>query len=83
MKDMSNLVMEVARLVFGLMLMMFHRQIADCVLQLDEVLTVLFRQRGLTFPAPPKQSIVHNVYFALGLFVCGLAMVRIYTLVPH
>ena len=75
--------MEIARLALGVTLMLFHRQIADCVLQLDEALTGMFRTRGLAFPAPPRQSIVHNIYFALGLFVCGLAMVRIYTALPN
>ena len=81
--NMMDMVLELVRLMFGMALMMFHRQIADYVLHFDETLTGMFRARGLSFPSPPKQALVHNVYFALGLFVCGLAMVRIYTALPH
>jgi hypothetical protein len=77
------MIVEFTRLLIGVLLMAFHRPVADYVLDLDHVFASMLRSRGMKFPAPPRQSTMHTIYFCLGIFVCLLSLMRIYTSLPR
>ncbi len=76
--SMQVMAMEVTRLLLGLMIALFHRPIADYVLEQERSLVILFRQRGVAFPATPSTETVRTVYFFMGIFVAVFEMVRIW-----
>ncbi len=73
------MVVDVARLIFGLLIVAFHRPIADFILYEEERVVVLFRSRGVPLPRIPTRSVAHNIYFGLGMFVCLFSLVRLWT----
>ena len=72
------MVADVARLVLGVLIVAFHRPVAEFILQQEQQLVVLFRSRGLRVPNTPTTATAHNIYFALGMFVCLLSLVRLW-----
>jgi uncharacterized membrane-anchored protein len=80
--SIDYMLLEVSRLLFGLILLAFHRQIAEFMLAQERVLVVLFRQRGLRLPDLDTRT-AYNIYFGVGLFVCILQLFRIWLLLPH
>lgn len=72
------MVADVARLVFGLLIVAFHRPVAEFILQQEEQLVALFRSRGVHVPQAPSIATAHTIYFALGMFVCLLSLVRLW-----
>lgn len=70
--------MEIARLALGVMIMAFHRQIADHILVFEHFFATRLRARGLQVPLPPTQSTAHTIYFLLGTLVCVIQISRIY-----
>lgn len=85
MRDMAHIqavmVVEVTRLLFGLLIAAFHRQIADYMMPHERQLVAIFRSRGVPLPDVPKESTAYNVYFSLGVFVAVVEIVRIYLLI--
>ena len=75
------MMVEFLRLIFGLILMAFHRPIADFFVELDHGFTAILRSKGLQVPMPPRQSIMHTFYFCLGMMVCVVTMMKIYVAV--
>ena len=73
------MVVDVARLILGLLIVAFHRPIADFILHEEERVVVLFRSRGVPLPRIPTRSAAHNIYFSLGMFVCLFSLVRLWT----
>lgn len=74
---------EVARLLMGITLLAFHRPLADFIVELEHSLAAMFRVGGLNLPGPPKRSIMHTIYFCLGIFVCVFSMAKIYAGLPQ
>jgi hypothetical protein len=72
------MLLDVARLLCGLLIVAFHRPIADLILREEERLVVLFRNRGVPLPRIPTRATVHNIYFGLGMFVCLFSLVRLW-----
>ncbi len=72
------MLLEFARLVLGLAIMMFHRQIADYILEQERSLVLLFRQRGFPLPATPSTNTMRNIYFLMGSFVVAFQVLRIW-----
>ena len=72
---------EFARLVIGLLLMAFHRPIADFFVELDYGFAAALRSKGLQLPMPPRQSFMHTFYFCLGMLICVVTMMKIYVAV--
>ncbi len=68
---------ELARLGVGLLILLFHRQIADYILAQERMIVGLFRQRGLNMWCPSTES-ARNIYFCLGAFVALYEIVRIW-----
>ncbi len=75
---MDFMLMEFTRLLVGLLIVYFHRPIADYILERERALVVLARQRGLPLPATPTTESGRNIYFAIGLFVVLFELARIY-----
>jgi len=73
--------MEITRLVIGLAIALFHRPIADFMLEQETSLVVLFRQRGLMVPSVPRRSTVHTLYFLTGIGIALFEVARIWLLV--
>jgi hypothetical protein len=65
---------ELTRLGVGILILLFHRQIADYILEQERAIVGLFRQRGLSLPCPSTEG-ARTIYFCMGAFValyeCG------------
>ena len=72
------MVADFARLVLGLAVALFHRPIANFILDREHALDGFFRRHGVHFPEPPSQAILHNVYFFLGLFISLFSIAHIW-----
>ncbi len=72
------MLLEFTRLLLGLVIVYFHRPIADYVLEQERLLVGLFRQRGVPMPAAPTTESAHNIYFGIGMFVVLFEMLRIF-----
>jgi len=70
----SLMIVELTRLLLGLLIAFFHRPIADFVLVQERALVVAFRQRGLRLPAAPTTETARTLYFMIGI---GLAIYEI------
>ena len=71
---------EITRLALGLLIALFHRPLADFMLQQERVLVVIFRQRGVPYPAVPTTETTRNVYFGIGILLAMYELVRIWIL---
>ena len=71
---------EITRLALGLLIALFHRPLADFMLRQERVLVVMFRQRGVPYPAAPTTETMRNVYFGIGIFLAMYELVRIWAL---
>jgi hypothetical protein len=69
---------ELTRMGIGLLILLFHRQIADYILEQERWLVVMFRQRGVPLPAVPSPETGRNIYFGIGTFVVLYQMCRIW-----
>ena len=78
--SMQTMLIEFTRLMLGLSIALFHRPIADFILERERSLVVLLRQRGLPVPAAPTRETAHTLYFCIGIFVAGWELARIYML---
>lgn len=74
MNTISLMIVELTRLLLGLLIALFHRPIADYVLVQERALVVAFRERGLRLPAAPTTETARTVYFMIGI---GLALYEI------
>lgn len=72
------MIVEFTRLACGLIILTFHRQIADWIMEHERALVLLFRQRGVPVPAAPTTEMGRNIYFLVGTFVVVYEMVRIW-----
>lgn len=76
------MMIEVARLFFGLSIALFYRPIASTILQQERVLDSYFRRRGLNLPAPLSDTTAQNLYFFIGIAICLLEAMRIWMMLP-
>lgn len=74
------MLIEVAKLALGLMIALFHRPLADWILEQDRQLVALARQRGVPLPGVPSAETARSFYFWVGIFVAVYEMLRIWTL---
>jgi hypothetical protein len=72
--------LEFFKLAVGVFIALFHRQIADYIIEQERVLVVLLRQKGLAVPAVVTRSTAYNIYFSLGIFTAAYEIVRIWYL---
>ncbi len=64
------MIVEVTRLLLGVLIAMFHRPLATKNMEQERALDMYFRQRGFRFPAPPSDTTAQNLYFIIGIFIC-------------
>jgi hypothetical protein len=64
------MIVEVTRLLLGVLIAMFHRPLATKIMEQERALDMYFRQRGFRFPAPPSDTTAQNLYFIIGIFIC-------------
>jgi hypothetical protein len=75
----TSMVVEITRLLLGLLIALFHRPIALQMMRQERVLDSYFRQRGIRLPNPPSDTTAQNLYFFIGIFICLLEAGRIWT----
>lgn len=71
------MITELSRLLIGLVLLTFHRQIASWVFRREEQLAKALASRGYQVPAFPTEKAIHDVYFCFGVFICLFSLARI------
>ena len=74
------MIAEISRLLLGLLIALFHRPFADFMLRQERVLVVMFRQRGVPYPATPTTETTRNFYFGIGIALAMYELVRIWML---
>ena len=72
------MVVEITRLVLGVLIAVFHRPLAIKIMQQERVLDGYFRRRGVYLPAPPSDTTAQNLYFMIGIFICLFEAGRIW-----
>jgi hypothetical protein len=72
------MVKELSRLMIGLLLLGFHRQVANWVLRREQQLAAVMTSRGWQVPEFPSEETIHDVYFCLGLLICCFALIEIW-----
>ena len=72
---------EFSKLGVGILIALFHRQIAEFILFYERAFVVQCRQRGLPVPDVVTTQMACNVYFILGIFTATYQMFRIWTLI--
>ncbi len=73
--------LEITRLVLGLLIALVHKPLADFITEQDAQLVALFRQRGVTLPASLGRDTSRNLFFAMGILVAAIQLVRLYLLI--
>ena len=73
------MVVEIARLLLGELIAVFHRPLAIKVMQQQRALDLYFRRRGVRLPEPPSDTTAQDIYFLIGIFICLLEALRIWT----
>lgn len=74
------MLVEITRLMLGLLIAFFHRPVADFMLQQERQLVIMFRQRGVPYPATPTTETTRNVYFGIGIALAMYELIRIWTM---
>jgi hypothetical protein len=75
---MPQMIVEITRLLLGVLIAVFHRPLAVKVMQQERALDTYFRQRGVHLPAPPSDNAAQNLYFLIGIFICLFEAARIW-----
>ena len=71
---------EVARLLFGVLIAIFHRPIGTLTMRQERATTAYFRQRGISLPTLPSDAAAQNLFFFIGIFICLIEMGKIWVL---
>ncbi len=74
----SNVLLELARLMMGLVLAAFHRPVADFIVEQDRTLTALVRRGGVNLPNGFSLETSRTLFFILGILIALAQMARIY-----
>ena len=75
---------QIFQLIFGvgvgLGIALFHRPIADFMLQQERALAAAFYAKGLPLVPVPTQRQLRNVYFSLGILLALIETARLWLL---
>ncbi len=74
------MLVEITRLMVGLLIAMFHRPLADFILEQERQLVTVARSRGVPLPPAPTTETGRNLYFCMGIFVAMYELLRIWFL---
>jgi hypothetical protein len=77
------MLLELARLLMGLLLAAFHRPVADFIMEQDRAIVGLAQRGGLRLPAGLSAEGSRNLFFCLGILVALAQMARIYLSYLH
>lgn len=77
------MLLEMVRLLMGLMLAAFHRPVSDFILEQDRAFVGLARRGGLRLPTGLSTESSRNLFFYLGILVALAQMARIYLSYLH
>jgi hypothetical protein len=72
------MIVEITRLLLGVLIAVFHRPLASMIMQQERALDGYFRSRGVQLPSPPSDSTAQNLYFSIGIFICLIEAGRIW-----
>jgi len=75
---LNAMVVEITRLLLGILIAVFHRPLASKIMQQERVLDGYFRSRGVYLPAPPTDDTAQTLYFIIGIFICLVEAGRIW-----
>jgi hypothetical protein len=78
MLTLRAMVVEVARLLLGVLIAVFHRPLASKIMQQERALDGYFRSRGIYLPAPLSDATAQNLYFIIGIFICLIEAGRLW-----
>ena len=73
-----DMIVEITRLLLGLLIAIFHRPLASMIMQQERALDGFFRSRGVQLPAPPSDTTAQNMYFVIGIFIALIEAGRIW-----
>ena len=76
------MIVEIARLLLGVMIAIFHRPLASMIMQHERALDGYFRSRGVELPAPPSDATAQNLYFVIGICIALIEAGRIWFSIP-
>lgn len=76
--DSLHMIVEITRLMLGVMIAVFHRPLANMIMQQERALDGYFRSRGVQLPAPPSDATAQNLYFIIGIFISLIEAGRIW-----
>ena len=65
----------------GVGIALFHRPIADFMLQQERALAALFHARGLPRPPLPTENQSRNMYFAVGVMLALIETGRLWLMI--
>ena len=77
-----TMIVEISRLLLGVMIAIFHRPLASMIMQHERALDGYFRSRGVELPAPPSDATAQNLYFVIGIFIALIEAARIWFSIP-
>ena len=80
MHTIMLMLVEITRLLLGLLIAYFHRPIADFVLVQERALVIAFRLRGFPLPPAPTTETARTIYFLLGILLAMFEICRIWML---
>jgi hypothetical protein len=72
------MITELARLAIGLLLLIFHRQVASWILKREERLAQVMAAKGWHVPSFPSEKTIHDVYFILAVFICCFSLAQLW-----
>lgn len=72
------MIVELARLVLGLLIVAFHRPLADFILERERELATKLSHHGFFLPPFPDNKLIQDIYFLIGAFVTCLSLGRIF-----
>src|SRR3954463_6400086 len=76
------MIADVARVFLGLLVVLFHRPIAEYILAREQAVDNMIRSRGVRLlPPPPSTATAHPIYFFLGAFICVFSLPRLWVAV--
>ena len=78
MLKLRAMVIEIARMLLGVLIALFHRPLACKIMQQERALDVYFRSRGVYLPEPPSDATAQNLYFSIGILICLIEAGRIW-----
>jgi hypothetical protein len=76
--NLDAMAIEFTRVMLGLMIALFHVQLADFLRKQDRALAAAFRERGVPLPDALPKQVAHNLFFLFGVFIALYSLARIW-----